>query len=95
MKGGITRNQFWDAIKDAKNRFIGIFDSCDSGSMLNPADPTPLSNLRLMSSNDTEEKESFIEFIARKFEEKKAAKARLFSAIPDDREPMFQLWSAT
>ena len=95
LKGGVTRDDFWNAIQNAQNRFIGIFDSCDSGSMLNAADPTPLASPKLMSTALVEEKESFIEYIARKFEEKKNAKARLLSTSPKDKEPMFQLWSAT
>lgn len=95
LKGGVTRDQFWNAIKDAKNRFIGIFDSCDSGSMLNPSDQKIASKVKLLSSSHVEKKESFIEYIARKFAEKKMAQARLFQASNNDQEPMFQLWSAT
>ena len=63
--------------------------------MLNAADPTPLASPKLMSAAPIEEKESFIEYIVRRFEEKKNAKARLLSTSPEDKEPMFQLWSAT
>lgn len=63
--------------------------------MLNAADPTLLSSPKLMSTAPVEEKESFIEYIARRFEKKKNAKARLLSMSPEDKEPMFQLWSAT
>ena len=63
--------------------------------MLNAADPTPLASPKLMSTAPAEEKESFIEYIARRFEEKKNVKARLLSTSPEDKEPMFQLWSAT
>lgn len=95
LKGGVTRDQFWNAIQNAQNRFIGIFDSCDSGSMLNPADETQSVSPKLMSVAPVEKKESFIEYIARKFDEKKKAKARLFSVSQEENEPMFQLWSAT
>lgn len=63
--------------------------------MLNADDTTPLASPKLMSTAPAEEKESFIEYIARRFEEKKNAKARLLSTSPEDKEPMFQLWSAT
>lgn len=63
--------------------------------MLNPANPTPLASPKLMSATPVEEKESFIEYIVRKFKEKKNSKARLFSASSDEKDPMFQLWSAT
>lgn len=95
LKGGVTRDQFWNAIQNAQNRFIGIFDSCDSGSMLIPGEQNASSTPRLMSAAPIEKKESFIEYIARKFAEKKKAKARLFSASQEEKEPMFQLWSAT
>lgn len=57
--------------------------------MLNPSDPTPLASPKLMSAAPVEEKESFIEYIVRKFEEKKNSKARLFSAGAKEKEPMF------
>jgi len=57
--------------------------------MLNPADETQSVSPKLMSVAPVEKKESFIEYIARKFDEKKKAKARLFSASQEENEPMF------
>lgn len=95
LKGGVTRDQFWNAIQDARNRFVGIFDSCDSGSMLNPSEPAANTPKLMSVSAPPETGESFLDFVVRKFKEKKERKPRLFSAGQDDGEPMFQLWSAT
>jgi len=39
LPGGVSRDDVWNAVKDARNRFIGMFDSCDSGSMIKSAKP--------------------------------------------------------
>lgn len=86
IDGGVSHSTLWSTLKPAKGRIFGMFDSCESGSMIvkaGKAAEAGQGNLDVAG------------YLVQKFSRRRQLMSSLFQASTADVDPYILMWSST